>query len=349
MNATITTTETPKLQYKVPQPRNKAAEMVIQKAHSIEGVLADTPSITAEQFMVAAVAAANGLEKECGAGSVAQAVFNAATLGLMFGATRGHAYLVPFFDKKKQRHECQLIVGYQGFLALAYRQHYLDRIEAEVVLEGEPFDVWADSDGRQVYHEMSITRNPMKDGKNVIGAYCQFWTRSGARSVEIVSREELMQVRSTSPIWGYAFPPMARKSAIRKTAKLWPLTEQMALAVHLDEMVEVGKPQPSALIVEEPPEPVVPLEKYLKSDESEDARATRLVLDYVNGEIDEVAFEEFRATFFSEASEAADALETVCSSSKNKEMKIDSRLAGRSISGSYAAALKKLILIRKKD
>jgi len=237
-----------RLQEGLPVPQNRAAGLTILKRDSLKGVLSGP--VLETQFMVAAIAAVNELPPGTTPSSTVRAVFNAATLGLMFGSVRGHAYLVPYKDKKASEREgqdiydCNLIIGYKGFQALAYRSGFLRDISTEVILQGEQFDMLGTENGKTIHHVLSITRNVEPDGKNILGAYCVYSTRTGGKGVTVVPRAELERARSVySDIWKKHYGPMSMKSAIRRAAKEWDLTEQLAAAITLDEQAEALVPQ----------------------------------------------------------------------------------------------------------
>lgn len=236
------------LQAGLPNPVNEGACLVIRKRQAVSTVLSG--SLKPDQFMTAAIAAANELHPGTTPSTIALAVFNAATLGLMFGAVRGEAFLVPYFNGKKSKEagrdvfDCQLIVGYKGFRNLAYRTSFLKSFTTEVVLKDEPFEVFVDEDGRHLKHAMKVDREPMGNGSNVVAAYCVYQTRTGGTGVVWIGRKELERAKpEKSDIWRQHYPAMAQKTAIRRAAKEWDVTEQLAGAILIDEQAEAGLSQ----------------------------------------------------------------------------------------------------------
>lgn len=238
-----------KLQAGLPVPKNDGAGLVLLKREALSSVLS-SGSVTPVQFMVAALAAANELPAGVKKVGVVQAVFNAATLGLMFGSVRGEAYLVPYKDKKASDragtdiYDCNLIIGYKGFRNLAYQTSFLKSFTTEVVLEGEECECWVDETGRRLNHKTPIGREIQPGGANIVAAYCQYATRTGGTGVVVVSKNELAKARPHySEIWKAHSGPMSMKTAIRRASKEWMVTGNLAGAVVLDEQAEDGLTQ----------------------------------------------------------------------------------------------------------
>ncbi len=235
----------------LPEPFRDAAKLVVKKHDMIAAVLSRSPMVSAEQFLVAAIAEVNSLEMagkhKIDPGSVVKAVFNCATLGLLFGPTRGHAYLVPFRKRGSEVSLVNLIIGYRGYIELAYRSSFLKTVDSEVILQDEVFKTYMMEDGRKLHHELPITRNASSSGENVIGSYCIFQTRHGGRGMAIVSRSEIESIRKDSDPWKFKYPAMARKTAILRAAKNWSLTEQLSAAIYLDEQADRDEEQASLI------------------------------------------------------------------------------------------------------
>lgn len=238
----------PESRRNLPAAFKDAGKLIIEKQDMIAAVLSRSPMVGAEQFLVAAMAEVNSLEMssrvKVDPTSVVKAVFNCATLGLLFGPTRGHAYLLPFQKKNSAVKIVNLVIGYKGYIELAYRSSFLKDVDTEVILEGETFKHRMTEQGRKIRHDLPVGRAGAKDGRNVIGAYCLYHTRQGGYGMANVSRAEIEAVRKDSEPWNFNYPAMARKTAVRRAAKNWSLTEQLAGAIYLDEHAERDEEQP---------------------------------------------------------------------------------------------------------
>lgn len=67
------------------------------------------------------------------------AMMTCASLGLQPNTPLGHAYLIPFENKRKGITEVQLIIGYKGMIDLARRSGSVVNIHADVVYQGDEF------------------------------------------------------------------------------------------------------------------------------------------------------------------------------------------------------------------
>lgn len=233
--------ENTQLAVRLPKPTTEAAKHVVDHITRFSAAL---PSfIDPEQFAYATVVAANEIEKECTPVSVLSSAHNCAKMGLMPGKALGLAYFVPFWNKNIGANECQLIPGYRGYLDLAYQNNFLKDVYTEVIREGEEFRHWVDSNGVQINHEIPLTR--IKGHETITGAYGICRLTNGGLTIKVMSRGEIDAAipDNVSDAWKFHFPSQAMKTVLRRMAKQWRLTSQMALAVHLDEQVELGKPQ----------------------------------------------------------------------------------------------------------
>ena len=72
--------------------------------------------------------------QECAPASFMGALMKCSELGLEPASSLGHAYLVPYGT------ECQLIVGYRGFMHLARKSGKIKNMYARVVRDGDFFN-----------------------------------------------------------------------------------------------------------------------------------------------------------------------------------------------------------------
>lgn len=190
--------------------------------------------ITADKLAKTLFLAVNRTPKllQCTQASVLESVMRAAELGLEVSGTLGDAYLVPFKTKIKidgrdeWRDVCQLIPGYRGLIKLARNSGELRAIEAEVVRTGDHF----------VYEKGSAPRiefRPKLDGDagEMMGVYALAVLKSGETQAVYLSKREVEKVKASSKSgafgpWVDWFEEMAKKTAIRRLAKLLPLESE---------------------------------------------------------------------------------------------------------------------------
>jgi recombination protein RecT len=164
------------------------------------------------------------------------AIITAAQLGLEFGPL-GQAYLVPFRSKKARELQCQLIVGYKGYIALARRSGDLSTLVARTVFEHDEFEFEYGLEEKLV-HKPLLTGDAgrpvlyyavarFKDGGHVL----QVLTPS-----QVEERRKRSQAKDSGP-WKTDYESMAWKSCVRAMARWLPLTVETARAYEADEAV----------------------------------------------------------------------------------------------------------------
>lgn len=231
----------------LPEPKHDGAAWLWGPKNSgrFDRLIEHIYDVPVRQFMVALAAEVNGLPKNIAPSTVVEAAFNLAVLQLIPGRVLGHAHLIPFKVNRGKPNEylaCQLIVGYKGYLDMGYGSGFLRDVQCEVVLQGEQFRRWNNSQGAQIEHEMVIGRE--EHFANVQAAYCIWHSRTGGHGIEVVDKVTLQNLKRRGHVWDSDTIAMCKKTPIRRAAKMWKTTGRLAQAVHLDDMAEAGLPQP---------------------------------------------------------------------------------------------------------
>lgn len=188
----------------------------------------------------------------CDQTSFLGAIMQCAQLGLEPGGALGHAYLLPFENRKKGITEVQFIVGYRGMIDLARRSGQILSIEARAVFESDKFRVSLGLNP-DLTHEPNWEaqdRGPLKF------VYAVAKLKDGGTQFEVMSRAEIERVRSQSKAgqsgpWVSHFEEMAKKTVIRRLFKYLPVSIELATAVGLDEQSEAGLPQDNPLTIDQ--------------------------------------------------------------------------------------------------
>lgn len=211
--------------------------------------------LTPERLVRVAVAAMSRSPKLllCTRESVLLAIMEAGQLGLEAGSPLGHAYLVPFEDRKRGQMVATLIIGYKGLIELARRSGQVSSCEARVVYERDTFDVEFGLTPRLVHRpHLGADR-----GQPVLG-YAVIKMKDGADAiVEIMTRAEIEGIRARSRAanegpWVTDWEAMARKTVMRRAMKYAPMPTSVAEAMAHDDAAE--SPQVTvAEPVDEPP------------------------------------------------------------------------------------------------
>lgn len=195
--------------------------------------------------------------------SLLGALMTCAQLGLRPGVL-GQAYVIPFRDKKSGKQQAQLIIGYPGLAALAYRSDQVASIMARVVYANDLFAVrYGTAD--ELIHE------PKQSGDrgDPVGYYCVVHTKNGRPLFEYMSKTDVekhrdkfaMQRTSKDPatIWGPwvdDFDAMAKKTCFRKLANWVPRSTELMTGLMVDEGIRAdvsGSPEATTVRVEQVP------------------------------------------------------------------------------------------------
>lgn len=170
------------------------------------------------------------LLQACTMESVVSCIKSLAELGLEPGGALGHAYLVPFNDKRSGTTICTLIIGYRGFIELARRSGRLSQIEAHVVHANDSFEIEFGLEPR-LRHAPKLSG----DRGNPVAVYCVARLADGAKHVEVMEWSAVQAVKARSRSansgpWVTDELEMARKTVVRRAAKYLPLSAELAKA-----------------------------------------------------------------------------------------------------------------------
>ena len=195
-----------------------------------------------EAFREAAIGELN-LWGDTDPASAARAIRNGAFTGLMFGRTNKLLYLTPFKDRKDNNiKKLQVIIGYRGYIELAFAGGFMRDLHTDVVYDGEPFEFWKDETGPKLMHRVCLNRTNKFEG--IVGSYCLYHTIAGGRGIHVVAGVELNKLKDSSDIWRAHPVPMCRKTAVRRSANEWVQIPQLRAALLLDDLAEAEELQP---------------------------------------------------------------------------------------------------------
>jgi recombination protein RecT len=210
--------------------------------------------------------------KVCTPESLLGAVMQCAQLGLE-PSILGHAYLVPYRNKKKDAagndlgwvDEAQFQIGYKGLIELARRTGQISSIMAQAVHEKDLFEYEYGIDEKLKHVPADGDRGPITK----YYAYAKF--KDGGYSFLVMSRKDIEIHRDkfsksknrAGQIYGPwldHFDEMAKKTVLKGLMKYMPISVEFAKAVAQDETTkrEVAKDMSEVLDVtdwSESPEP----------------------------------------------------------------------------------------------
>lgn len=170
------------------------------------------------------------------------AVVQCAQIGLEPGSGLGHAYLIPFNNRKKNIKEVVFITGYRGKIELARRSGQVTMISARIVHEKDKFE-FAYGDDERITHVPSADADPGR----ITWCYAIAKLKDGSVQREVMSRAELdahkERFSKGNPVWNSDFPEMCRKTLIHRVSKYLPQSPEMAMANEKEEALVVGESQ----------------------------------------------------------------------------------------------------------
>jgi len=180
---------------------------------------------------------------DCTPLSVIGGVVEAAQLGLELDGILGHAYLVPFKNKKTGKREAQLIPGYKGLVDLSRRSGNVSTVQARSVREKDAYHFHYGLDPA-----LEHTPSHEADPGGIIAFYAVCRLRDGGSQFEWMWKRQVDAIRAQSPAkdspaWVYHYEEMGKKTALRRLCKLLPVSVELQRLVALDEYADAGLSQ----------------------------------------------------------------------------------------------------------
>lgn len=161
------------------------------------------------------------------------AVMQCAQLGIEPGGALGHAYLLPFENRRSGKTEVQFILGYKGMIDLARRSGQIVSIEARAVYERDTFSVRFGLDP-DLQHEPAWEED---DRGELRAVYAVAKLQGGGVQFEVMGRKEIERIRNESQgyktaerygkgnsPWHTHFDEMGRKTVLRRLFKYLPVS-----------------------------------------------------------------------------------------------------------------------------
>lgn len=208
--------------------------------------------VSPERMLKVALGAVRAVPKllECTTESLFGAVIQCSALGLEPNTVLGHAYLIPFANRKAGRTDVQVLIGYKGLIDLARRSGQIVSIAAHEVCELDEFDF---SYGLE---ETLKHRPALGDRGPIIAFYAVAKLVGGGYAFEVMSRAEVDKIKASTQSkgqwgpWKDHYPEMGRKTAIRRLSKYLPLSIEFSTANALDGQAETGEDQNLGAVLE---------------------------------------------------------------------------------------------------
>ena len=155
--------------------------------------------------------------------SLQAAVMNVATVGLSLSPALKLAYLLP------RKGEVCLDISYMGMIQLATDTGSIQWAQAEIVYANDDYS--SNGIGKRPTHN----KKPFEKNRGeIIGAYSVAKTFEGDYLVTEMEIDEILNIRNRSEAWKSGkncpwktdFNEMAKKTVIKRSAKLWPKSDK---------------------------------------------------------------------------------------------------------------------------
>lgn len=182
-----------------------------------------------------------------------------AQLGLELGMI-GHAYLVPFNNKKTGRKEAQFIIGYRGMIDLARRSGNIESIKAEPVYANDFFKLTYGLDDKLDHVPWHCREDQVQTESGTFrGAYAIAKFVQGGHAILYMPKAEIDQHRARSKSgqsgpWVSDYVQMALKTVVRGLWKWLPISIEVARQVESNDgtaKTEINTDMSEALDVSE--------------------------------------------------------------------------------------------------
>lgn len=208
-------------------------DLVRAQQPAIEAQLAGT--LNSGAFVRAALSTINSSEdlQRATPTSILGAIMLAAQLRLEIGPALGHFHLTP--RKVDGKQTCLPIIGYQGYIELAYRSGRIEKIETFLVRDGDAFTYAANSE-RGLFYEW--TPKDFDEKREWTGVIASAKIRGAGTVWTYMPKDKVLARRPPywpSTPWKTNEEEMARKTGIRALAPYMPKSTELGRALEADE------------------------------------------------------------------------------------------------------------------
>lgn len=168
---------------------------------------------------------------ECDMTTFYASIMTCAQLGLKPNVN-GEGYLLPYYNGKTKRYNCQFIPGYKGLMMLARRSGEIESIDAQTVYENDTFEL-------SYGFEPSLIHKPLLSGDRgaVKGFYAAVILKDGGKNAFYMSVDDARKYGKKysktfdNGPWQTDFEAMAKKSCLRQVLKYCPCSSDVQKAI----------------------------------------------------------------------------------------------------------------------
>ena len=180
----------------------------------------------------------------CTLGSIVNASLISAQLHLEPNTPLGHAYILPYFNSKKQQYYAQFQLGYKGIIDLFYRHPLAKVIYAKEVRSLDEFKIY-EGNRMEIYHKYDH-KVPKEKRGDVIGYYAIAELVNGARNICYMHIQDILShAKKFSQAFDKEYSPwkrfqdqMCMKTVAKECLKFMPLSIELREAISSDYQVK---------------------------------------------------------------------------------------------------------------
>lgn len=164
---------------------------------------------------------------KCSPQSLLTAFMDSAQLGLELNGSLGLAYLVPYWNSKENCYDAQMIIGYRGLVKLARQSGNASRIDADVVRQGDQFELYYEGSETKFRHV------PRWDpSAPIVGAWARVSFSNGEFQARYMPKEDIDNIRKRSKAkdggpWVTDYAEMCKKTPLRQLCKMIDLSPEV--------------------------------------------------------------------------------------------------------------------------
>jgi len=179
--------------------------------------------------LIMTAASGNSSLLKCTRNSLYISALEIAQLQLEPNTTLQEAFLIPYYDKRTSTTLCQVQIGRNGWVKLAYRTGLVSGVNALPVFEGEEF-IWQPHTSPEIIHNPDVEISP--DAK-LIAAYAWIDMIDGKRMYEVLREKDINRIKNNlrypSEPWKKHPDRMACRSALKRLIRTrLPVNEFLA-------------------------------------------------------------------------------------------------------------------------
>lgn len=224
---------------------------------------------------------------DCDTGTLFGALIKCTQLGLEPNNALGQIYMIPFNNRRANRKDVQVVIGYKGMIDLARRSGNVESLQAMAVRDGDEFS-YEYGANEHLKHIPGVSRG------QITHFYAYAKLVGGGFQFEVLPKESMDEImRATQSKgqygpWADHYEQMGRKTMVRRLFNYLPVSIEMAQAQAIDATAET-KAQELDKVITDVEYSVVPDADDMQIPDAEPAEESPVapgepVVD-VNGEI----------------------------------------------------------------